>query len=199
MTVFLIPLTFPDLRSVGLWDPLGRMYPHHLFSCIRPCYGIRRHSTPWQRFMDFLSRVAGQWLLHVLGCVWCDDWLRADGWWLAGLSASPAAGLFCAPWLGVCCAAGRWSPCCWLLAGRIPRSVPVSVITITFLTHSYNYGAHSDNLFSDRVWSMDKTVWTSDVSQAPGTGITSVQIVVWIDQTRLQKGVIVHGNSVPTC
>ena len=44
------------------------------------------------------------------------------------------------------------------------------------------------NLFCNRVWSMDKTIWTSDVSQAPGAGdlhMASVQMFLPIDQIRL--------------
>ena len=42
---------------------------------------------------------------------------------------------------------------------------------------------------------MDKTVWTSDVPQTTEAGsldMVGVQIVLLIDQTRLQKGVSLH-------
>ena len=59
------------------------------------------------------------------------------------------------------------------------------------------------NPFCDRAWSMDKTVWRSDVSRAPGAGaldMASVQKVVCSDQTRLQKGVLMRSNVIiPQC
>ena len=45
---------------------------------------------------------------------------------------------------------------------------------------------------------MDKAIWTSDVSRAPGVGalhMASVQMVLSIDQMQLQKGVVQHSNN----